>query len=326
MRNRQKHHRGFTLIELLVVISIIALLIAILLPALAKARELANRAVCSVNVRSLIQSMIIYAQDNSQMFPTAMGNTSTAAYDNNPGLTSTSSNYATPTAAAQYLFSSGNTNEVASPLASMWLLALNGQMTVKSFICPSDPYATQPSELYNASSDYYTNFGVVNNTVSTSGVGGGESYSIDFPWLISNGNLATIGGWWMNNTTSDLPLAADMAPANDNTGGTLARDPLLPLGNTYGDYIFNSGNHAGDGQNVGFGDDHVVWENNPYVGENSDCIYSYSNSAAPNSPTLGGKYCGAIGSGVTVNAYTAGALESWDVWMTPVRDVDNGNW
>ena len=319
MRNRQKHHRGFTLIELLVVISIIALLIAILLPALAKARELANRAVCSVNIRSLIQSMIIYAQDNSQMFPTALGTTA-ATYDNAPNLLSTSSTYTTPTAAAQYLFSSGNTTIVASPLASMWLLALNGQMTVKSFICPSDPYATTPSQLYNASSDYFTNFGIVNN--STSGIGNSESYSIDFPWTYGT---ATIGGWWMNNTTSDLPLAADMAPANDNTGGTLARDPLLALGNTYGDYIFNSGNHAGDGQNVGFGDDHVVWENNPYVGENSDSIYSYSNVSTA-TPTDGASACGAKGIGVALTAYPSGALESWDVWMAPVRDVDNGSW
>ena len=320
MRNRQKHHRGFTLIELLVVISIIALLIAILLPALAKARELANRAVCSVNIRSLIQSMIIYAQDNSQMFPTAMGTTA-ATYDNSPGLTTATSTYTTPTAAAQELFSSGNTTILNSPLASMWLLALNGQMTVKSFICPSDPYATQPSQLYDSSSNYLTNFGIVNNATST--IGNGESYSIDFPWTYGTG---TIGGWWMNNTTSDLPLAADMAPANDTTvTGSLARDPLLPLNNSDGDYIFNSGNHAGDGQNVGFGDDHVVWENNPYVGENSDSIYSYDNSSA-NIPTDGGSHCGLVGSAQAITSWNPGALESWDVWMAPVRDVANGSW
>ena len=75
--------KGFTLIELLVVISIIALLIAILLPALARAKELANRAVCSANVRSLVQSMVIYAQSNKGVFPCTPGNTGNT-YTNQP--------------------------------------------------------------------------------------------------------------------------------------------------------------------------------------------------------------------------------------------------
>jgi prepilin-type N-terminal cleavage/methylation domain-containing protein len=64
---------AFTLIELLVVISIIAILISTLLPALAKARELANRAVCMANVRGIIQSMLTYGQSNDGTFPVIPG-------------------------------------------------------------------------------------------------------------------------------------------------------------------------------------------------------------------------------------------------------------
>jgi len=56
--------RGFTLIELLVVISIIALLMSILLPALSGAREQAKRVDCLSNMRNLTAAWIMYAFEN----------------------------------------------------------------------------------------------------------------------------------------------------------------------------------------------------------------------------------------------------------------------
>ena len=61
---------GFTLIELLVVIAIIALLIAILLPSLARAREAAKRTVCGQNVKGILGSCNVYARDNENWWPT----------------------------------------------------------------------------------------------------------------------------------------------------------------------------------------------------------------------------------------------------------------
>jgi prepilin-type N-terminal cleavage/methylation domain-containing protein/prepilin-type processing-associated H-X9-DG protein len=60
---------GFTLVELLVVIGIIALLIAVLLPALSKAREQSNRVKCLANLRSLGQGMYAYANTFRDRLP-----------------------------------------------------------------------------------------------------------------------------------------------------------------------------------------------------------------------------------------------------------------
>lgn len=61
---------AFTLIELLVVIAIIALLIAVLMPSLSRARESARRAVCASNLRGMMQAVHLYANDNKDQLIT----------------------------------------------------------------------------------------------------------------------------------------------------------------------------------------------------------------------------------------------------------------
>lgn len=108
---REKRSKyGFTLIELLVVISIIAVLMSIMMPALRKAKSLARRAQCSSNERTIMTAMQVYLSDNNNVFYPAqngsrwfdLGKSSKNTGDVLYGTERTSSGAATSQAALAY--------------------------------------------------------------------------------------------------------------------------------------------------------------------------------------------------------------------------------
>lgn len=70
--------KAFTLVELLVVISIIALLLAILMPALGRARDMAKKVICLTNLHSLFTGLNLYTEDFDGYLPQASDSVSVA--------------------------------------------------------------------------------------------------------------------------------------------------------------------------------------------------------------------------------------------------------
>src|SRR4051794_26669389 len=71
LRSRAAARHGFTLVELLVVVGIISVLIAILLPALNRAREQARSVQCGDHIKQLLNALHMYVSENRQTLPPA---------------------------------------------------------------------------------------------------------------------------------------------------------------------------------------------------------------------------------------------------------------
>jgi prepilin-type N-terminal cleavage/methylation domain-containing protein len=152
---RIRSSRGFTLIELLVVIAIIAILAALLLPALAKAKERAKRTQCINNIKQLYLGCTMYAGDNDDFFPTWGGNPA-------PYNARTKNNVWLPSYVRWIVF--GGTVGRQVPKSNSALNALGGNFENlgylfsagyvgdgKIFFCPSYPDTSQLGAYYYSS-------------------------------------------------------------------------------------------------------------------------------------------------------------------------------
>ncbi|MBN1363151.1 MAG: prepilin-type N-terminal cleavage/methylation domain-containing protein [Sedimentisphaerales bacterium] len=245
--------KGFTLVELLVVIAIIALLMGILMPALARVRQLAFRMTCGTNLSGIGKAMLIYANDYDDELPRAGERTATWGTTN--------------WAAADRLGAYGTGSSSRASLSScLYLLVKYAEVTPKSFICKSD---TGTSEFEIADEQGYV-AGMELIDAWDFGARPYEhcSYTYHYPF-----------GTYALTTSSEpgLAVAADRNPWLSSPAGEPDLTKFTAFNPTGGTEAVRAGNsitHQGDGQNVMYLDTHVEFTKTSACSLEEDNIYT----------------------------------------------------
>jgi prepilin-type N-terminal cleavage/methylation domain-containing protein len=132
-------HRGFTLIELLVVIGIIAILAALLLPALAEAKENARRTQCKSNMHQVCLGAMLYAEDFQGYYPSNYDTNDTIGVDVYRAcwISTATSNYFLSAAKIQ-------TNCMMCPDKSEWFMENDGRLRIGFYCLWALPTSSDP--------------------------------------------------------------------------------------------------------------------------------------------------------------------------------------
>lgn len=280
--------KGFTLVELLVVIAIIALLMGILMPALARVRQMAYRMVCGTRQSGLGKALLVYSQDHDDDYPRSGGRdigwNSDGEIDNWDATDE------------EYAF---DEDEGATIGSCFYLLVKYADVTLKQFICNGD----LDSEVFKMS-DYEP----VNSEEEIDAWDFGThpgihcSYSYHMPFEWNTGCNAGTTSYPIGTTSNpSSPVCADRNPyldknaegADGTAGGYVEgqlepdEDPPTWENNELSDpdKTMNAAAHQREGQNVLYNDISVRFQTQPNCGIANDNIYKHWTTCPENNPS-----------------------------------------
>ena len=273
--------RGFTLIELLVVVAIITLLVAILLPSLARAKELANRAVCGHRLHTIGIAVAQYTFRNKGYIP--------SYNDGTLGSFQVGLDYQDATVAGDNYLS--NTRGWYKLLRTPATIVL-GDYSMESFsplatwVCPSDTWVRKMNYDQQRYYDFMPEVGKSPLSFSlqmtkrwangAQGILINEEENSMLPIAADHSGLLT----WDREESAGSGVQADLRRADRSLVGVhdLAQDWLNDVAN-HPDAM-NSDTHGRDGQNVLQVGSSVQWKDTPLCGVDDDNIYMTNYTGA----------------------------------------------
>jgi prepilin-type N-terminal cleavage/methylation domain-containing protein len=275
-RSFTMRRKGFTLVELLVVIAIIALLMGILMPALARVRQLAFRMVCGTNLSGIGKAMLIYANDYEDELPKAGGRTNAWAAKL-PDWTGVTRQQA-------YGITSTNGQGQATITSNFYLLVKYAEVTPKQFVCKGETDAKEfklseasvkPNKASFELIDAWDFGPYVNESENPSMY---CSYSYHYPFnnhaltISADPTMAVAGDRnpWLVSGAREPSDWISFKPDEEIAQGQGATSETARVG--------NSDSHQGDGQNILFLDSHVNFEKRSYCGTENDNVYTIATA------------------------------------------------